>query len=319
MRLRPLGRTSMQISAVALGCWPISGITSPDVNRTDSLRTLAAAADAGITFLDTACAYGISEELLGEFLAGNTAADSFVVASKGGLERDAAGQYHRARPEDLRRQCEQSLGRLRRDRIELYYLHAADPEVPVEDSAGAIAELIAEGKVLAAGASNLTQEQLQRFHDVCPLQAVQPAYNMLQREIEEQLVPWCTDQQISLCVYWPLLKGLLAGHLGREHVFAANDGRPKYPMFQGQEWQRNHDLLDQLRPIAEELSVSLATLVIAWTIAQSGITSALCGAKRAWQIEESAAAGDLLLSDEVHAKIDEALRQRGTAVTRSAV
>ncbi len=319
MRMRPLGRTSLRISAVALGCWPISGITSPDVNRADSLRTLAAAAESGITFFDTACAYGVSEELLGEFLAECDAADSIVVATKGGLERDSQGQYHRARPVDLRRQCEQSLARLRRDSIQLYYLHAADPEVPIEESAGAIAELIAEGKIQAAGASNLTLEQLQRFHEVCPLQAIQPAYNMLQREIEQQLVPWSADQQISLCVYWPLLKGLLAGHLGRDHVFAANDGRPKYPMFQGQEWQRNHDLLDQLRPIADGLSVPLATLVVAWTIQQPGITSALCGAKRAWQIGESAAAGELVLSDQVLAEIDHALRQRGPAVTRAAV
>ncbi len=320
MQMRRLGNTSLQISAVALGCWPISGITSPDVNPDDSQRTLAAAADAGINFFDTACAYGISEGLLGDFLARSPQlSTSAVIASKGGLERDESGMHHRARPEDLHRQCRQSLRLLRREQIELYYLHAADPDVPVEESAGAIHELVEQGLIVAAGASNLSLDQLQRFHAICPLQAVQPAYNMLQREIEREMLPWCLSQQISACVYWPLLKGLLAGRLTRDHVFASNDSRPGYPMFQGEEWQKNHDLLDRLRPMAEGLGVSLTTLVVAWTIGQEGITSALCGAKRDWQINESAAAGNLVLSAELNQQIELALQERGAAVTRPAV
>jgi len=122
-----------------------------------------------------------------------------------------------------------------------------------------------------------------------------------------------------VCVYWPLLKGLLSGRLSREHVFADGDGRRKYPMFQGQEWQRNQDLVDELRKISDGLGVSLTTLVVAWTVQQSGITAALCGAKRAWQICESAAGGEFMLSPEVLEAVERALSQRGLAQTRAAV
>ena len=129
----------------------------------------------------------------------------------------------------------------------------------------------------------------------------------------------CVDRQISLCVYWPLMKGLLAGKLPRDHQFAEGDGRAKYPMFQGEEWQKNQDFLDDLRLIASEVNATVAQLVLAWTILQPGITSALCGAKRDWQIQETAAAMNLKLTPEVQQKIEGALRRRGPAVSRGAV
>lgn len=317
MQLRQLGTTRLHVTPVAMGCWPISGITSPDVNPTDSLATLRSALDSGINFFDTAHSYGTSESLLAEVIRGRR--HEVVIASKGGLTRRDGRQIHDARPQALRDQCHQSLRQLNCQQIDLYYLHAPDPKVPVEDSAGAIAALIAEGSVVAAGASNLSLSELQRFHTICPLSAVQPPYNLLQRGIEADLVPWCLEQKISLCVYWPLLKGLLAGQLPRNHVFPTNDGRHKYPMFQGTEWQRNQDLLDALRPIAADLSVCLATLAVAWTIQQPGITSALCGAKRSWQIQESAAAAELKIPPEAMEAINQALLQRGLPNTKAAV
>ncbi len=317
MQRRQLGNSSLHITPVAMGCWPISGITSLDVNPVDSLATLRTALDCGINFFDTAHSYGSSESLLADVLNGRR--HEVVIASKGGLTRRDGRQIHDARPAALHQQCRQSLRQLNCEQIDLYYLHAPDPDVPVEESAGAIAELMSAGYVATAGASNLSLPQLRQFHAICPLTAVQPPYNLLQRSIETDLVPWCLEQQISLCVYWPLLKGLLAGQLPRNHVFPTTDGRHKYPMFQGTEWQRNQDLLDELRPIAAELNTTLAALAVAWTIQQPGITAALCGAKRSRQIQESAMAATLQIPPDALDAINTALIRRGPANTRTAV
>lgn len=317
MQFRVLGKTSLSVSVVAMGCWPISGITSLDVNREDSLATLCKALECGINFFDTAWSYGISEELIREAFSGRR--DEVVIATKGGLDRDGKRQFVDGRPDVIRRHCEGSLKRLGTDRVELYYLHAPDPAVPVADTAGVFRELLAEGKILSAGASNLSLQQLEEFHQVCPLTAIQPAYNMLLRDIEQDIVPWCLQQQVSVCCYWPLMKGLLAGHLSRQHVFDEADGRKKYPMFQGREWEKNQDFVDELRVIANDIGTDLATMVTAWTIRQPAMTSALCGAKRAWQIEESARAGSLTLSDATLTKIAGAIERRGQPVTRAAV
>ncbi len=317
MQYRELGGMGLRVSVVAMGCWPISGLTSLDVNRDDSLETIREAFSGGVNFFDTAWSYGSSEELLAEALGPQR--ESVVIATKGGLDREQGRQFHDAKPASLKRQCEGSLRRLGTDRVELYYLHARDPAVPVSESAGAIAELISAGKVRGAGASNLTLAELQEFHDVCPLTAIQPAYNMLQREIEQDILPWCREQGIAVCVYWPLLKGLLAGKLPRDHVFPEGDGRRKYPMFQGTEWIKNQDLLDDLRLIAGRAGVALSTLVVAWTVRQAGITTALCGAKRPWQIRESAVAGGFELTQDILDDIETALQRRGVAVTRAAV
>lgn len=317
MQLRQLGNSALRVTPVAMGCWPISGITSLDVNPSDSLATLHAALDCGINFFDTAHSYGTSESLLAEVFRGRR--HEVVIASKGGLTRRDGLQIHDARPESLREHCQQSLRQLNCERIDLYYLHAPDPSVPITESAGAIADLVSAGLVATAGASNLSLPELRQFHSVCPLTAVQPPYNLLQRGIESDLVPWCREQQISLCIYWPLLKGLLAGQLPRTHVFPPSDGRHKYPMFQGIEWQRNQDLLDELRPIASELNVTLAALAVAWTLHQPGITAALCGAKRSWQIQESAVAAALQIPPDAMAAVHAALARRGPPNIRAAV
>lgn len=319
--LRHLCSTNVYVSPVALGCWPISGMTSLGVNEADSLATLHAAIDAGINFLDTAYAYGASgesERLIARVVEGRR--DKVVIATKGGIAWDAAGQrVIDGRPETLRRQCDESLRRLNTDRVELLYLHAPDPSTPLADSAGELRRLMEEGKTRAIGVSNFNLAQLDEFHLACPISAFQPPYNMLQRDIERDSLPWCREQGISVCVYWPLLKGLLAGKLPRDFVFQKGDGRAKYPMFQGQEWQRNQDLLDELRAMAGEIGRTVAQLVINWTIHQPGITAALCGAKRPEQIRESAGALGWRLSPEQLARIDAALARRGTPVTKRAV
>lgn len=320
IKLRRLGSSDLLVSSIGLGCWPIAGVTSLDVNAEDSLKTLRAAMDAGINFLDTAHSYGIdgeSETLIGQAIQGRR--DKVVIATKGGLQRVGKGQAHDARPETLLRECDESLQRLQTEFIDLYYLHAPDPKVPPAESAGAIQQMIDSGKVRYAGASNLKISQLDEFRAACQITAVQPHYNMLQREIEADVVPWCLQHNVGLCVYWPLMKGLLAGRLPRDHKFVDADGRKKYPMFQGEEWQKNQDFMEDMKSIAADVGCPVSQLVLAWTIRQPGITSALCGAKRAWQIQETAAAMKLELTDDTLAKIATALEKRGQPYSIAAV
>lgn len=321
MELRRVGTSDIQVTPIAMGCWPIAGMTSLGVTDADSLATLEAAVDAGVNFFDTAYCYGVrgeSEDRIARALGHRR--DQIVIATKGGVHWGPDGKQARdASPATLKRECEESLRRLRTDRVELLYLHAPDPAVPLEESAGALLELQREGKALTIGLSNAFTEQLARFHSICPLSAYQPHYNMLQREIEGNQLPWCVANGVSVMVYWPLLKGLLAGKLARDHVFDPRDGRAKYAMFHGEEWRKNQDFVDELRQIAKIHQRTLPELVLGWTIHQPGITVALCGAKRPDQIRECAAAMTLRLTAEERRAIDDAIANRGPSVSRSAV
>ncbi len=318
---RSIGDTGIEVTPVALGCWPIAGMTSLEVNDKDSLATLHAAMDSGINFFDTAYCYGPdgeSERLISQALGHRR--DEVVIATKCGIHWDAAGErVIDGRPKTLRRECEESLRRLNTDWVELLYLHAPDPSTPVSESAGALKELMDEGKTRCVGVSNFDVGQLEEFHGACPISAHQPPYNMLQRQIEQDTLPWCREHDVAVIIYWPLMKGLLAGRLPRDYVFQPGDGRAKYPMFQGEEWQKNQDFLDRLREIADEIGKTVAQVVVNWTIHQSGITAALCGAKRAYQIEETAGAMGWKLTDDQLARINQALVERGTPIVKPAV
>lgn len=318
---RKLGATEIEIAPVVLGCWPISGMTSIDVHEASSLATLEACFELGVNAFDTAYAYGLegeSERLIGRVVRGRR--DEVVICTKGGIAWNEQRQrVVDGRPATLRRQCEESLRRLASDRVELLYLHAPDPKVPLAESAGALRELLEAGKARSIGVSNFTVEQLAEFHAACTISAFQPPYNMLQRQIEQDSLPWCREHGVSVLVYWPLMKGLLAGKLRRDHVFAPGDGRAKYPMFQGDEWRKNQDFVDRLREIADEVGRTVADIVVNWTIHQPGVTAALCGAKRPEQIQESAAALEWRLSDSQMTRIERAIVERGEPVTRGAV
>lgn len=319
--LREIGTTGMKVTPLALGCWPIAGITSIDVTEAASRATIAAALDAGINFFDTAYCYGYegeSERMVGDGLRPHR--DRVVIATKGGIEWNSdRKQVRDGRPATIHRHCDESLRRLGVDVIDLYYLHAPDPNTPVEVTATAYRQLLDTGKVRAVGLSNATTAQLAAFHAVCPLSAFQPHYNMLQREIETDQLPWCVAHKVAVMIYWPLMKGLLAGKLPRDHVFDERDGRRKYPMFHGDEWQKNQDFLDQLRPIAAESGRTIAQVVLNWTIQQPGITVALCGAKRPEQIIDNAGGQTWRLTAEQLARIDAAIANRGPIISRAAV
>ncbi len=320
MRYRPLAQTGLQISEVALGCWPIAGMTNPHANRADSIATIKACFDLGINHLDTAYMYGRdgeSERLIAQTLG--TRRNEMIIATKGGLHWSPDGkQIHDASPAALRRECEESLRRLSTDRVELYYLHAPDKNVPLAESAGELNRLKNEGKILSLGVSNLNLAQLQEFAAECPIAAFQPPYNMLQREIEIDTLPWCREHGLSVLVYWPFMKGLFTGKLNRDQLHS-RDNRQKYPQYHGEEWLKNSQLVEKLRLIAKQSGHTVAELVINWILHQPGITSALCGATRPDQIRENAGASGWELSPEQLAAIDKALQERGPATTLSAL
>jgi aryl-alcohol dehydrogenase-like predicted oxidoreductase len=317
MHARPLGASGIRITPVAMGCWPIAGITTVDVSEADALATLAAAVDSGLNFFDTAYCYGYageSERLVGRAIAERR--DEVVIATKGGIHWTDRRQTFDGSPATLKRECDESLRRLGTDRVELYYLHAPDPRIPVSESAGALQELLDAGKTLAVGVSNFNVAQLEEFAAVCPIAAYQPPYNMLQREIEAAQLPWCVEHDVAVIVYWPLMKGLLAGRMSRHHRFDPRDGRQKYPMYHGEEWQKNQDFVGELRSVADEVCKTVAQVVLNWTIHQPGITAALCGAKRPEQIRENAGALGWRLSAEHTQRIQQAIERRGPIVSR---
>jgi aryl-alcohol dehydrogenase-like predicted oxidoreductase len=316
---RPLGKSGLVVSPVALGCWPMAGVTTLDVNDADSIATIQKCFDIDINHLDTAHVYGPSgesENLTRRALGDRR--DEMVIATKCGIHYENGTMVTDNRPERLRLECDESLRRLGTDRVELLYLHAPDEKVPIPDSAAALRELMEQGKTLSVGVSNFTVEQMEEFHAVCPITAVQMPYNMLQRDIEKRTIPWCRERNIAVMVYWPLMKGLLSGKLRRGEALDERDHRRKYPMYQGDELQKNLDFIDQLRSVAESSGHSVAQLVVNWTINQPGITSALCGAKRPAQIEETAAAMGWQLTAEQRAIIDAAIAARGPTATKRA-
>lgn len=329
---RPLGRSSVTVGPLGLGCWPLAGMTRAGVTREAAIATVGAAIEAGITHLDTAYCYGQhgeSELAIRAALAergGPAARKAVVIAGKCGIHWEVAPDLSPPRrqvvdghPKRIRAEVEESLVRLGTDRLDLLYLHSPDPKVPIEESAGALKRLQEEGKALAIGLSNGGRTSLERFASACPLDACQLAFNMLQRDIEAEILPWCRDQGVGLVVYWPLMKGLLAGKMHRGQTFPATDSRHKYAIFQGEAFERNLAFVEALRPIAARLGVALPDLVLAWTAEQPGITSVLFGATGPAQVTENARALACQLDDDARRAIAAAIAARGTVPGRQPV
>lgn len=324
---RPLGTAPVSIGPLGLGCWPLAGMTRDGITPETAVATVRAALEAGITHLDTAYCYGEHGESERAIRAavGNER-HGVVIAGKCGIhwERDGARMPPRrqvvdGRPDRIRAQVAESLTRLGTDRLDLLYLHAPDPAIPIEESAGELRRLLDAGQARAIGLSNATVPLLARFAAECPLHACQMHFNMLQREIEAEILPWCRERGVAMIVYWPLMKGLLAGTMERHRVFPASDSRHKYPMFQGQEFASNLDFVDALRPIAARLDCSLPDLVLAWTAEQPGITGVLFGATSQAQVHENARALACDLDDDARIAIRAAITARGSVASGRAV
>lgn len=300
------------VSPVALGCWPIAGVTSLGTTRESSLATIQAALDCGINFFDTAHCYGFNGEadaLLHESLSQR---DDVVVASKVGMHYAAdRSRVVDGRPETLKRHAKEVLSRLGRKRLDILYLHLPDPAVPIEESAGAIKELVEDGIALHAGVSNVTSQQLHRFSDICRPAIVQNPFNMLQRSEQTDVMQQAESENMATAAYWVLMKGLLAGKMPRNHNFDPSDRRLAYDVFKGSAWQRAQDLLDELRALSQELSCTVSQLVVAWTLQQPFVSTCLCGAKRPHQILETAAAMELELSSADIHRVEEIVANSG--------
>ncbi len=303
---RKLGSSDLLVSTVGFGCWPIAGVSTLDVDDNHSLATIHAALDEGINLIDTAFSYGFEGEadrLLAQVL--RVRRDEVILASKVGSHyAPDRTRVVDGRPETMLLHTQQALQRLGVEQVDIMYLHQPDPNVPLTESAGALREITDRGWARYAGVSNINPQQLAEFHSICPVVVVQPPFNMLQQQQVVELRTFCSDNAIGIACYWVLMKGLLAGKMQRDHHFDPRDRRLSYEVYQGESWQRAQDLLDQLRQLASELDCTVAQLVIAWTIAQPGITSALCGAKRPDQIRETAAAMTLELPEAVLQRID---------------
>jgi len=325
--LRPLGDSGVRVGPLGLGCWPLAGMTREGVTAEAAEATVRAALDHGIVHLDTAYCYGEhgeSERAIA--VAIRDRRERVVIASKCGIhwEPDAAATPPRrqvvdGRPERIRAEVAESLRRLGTDHLDLLYLHAPDPQVPLAESAGELARLLAAGTTKAIGVSNVSLAQLEVFAAACPLAACQMHFNMLQREIDREILPWCRSHDVAMVVYWPLMKGLLAGTMHRGQVFPASDSRHKYPMFNGAEFEKNLGFVDRLRPIAARLACSLPDLVLAWTAEQPGITSVLFGATSPEQVTINARALSVDLDDEARRDIAAAITARGPIANRRVV
>jgi len=325
MRTHELGGSTLQVPNVSFGAWAIGGWYWGGADDEASLAALRAALNAGTTAIDTAPIYGFgrSEELVGRALAGRRA--GVVVMTKVGLRWDDArgerffdtegprGQkvsiYRNARPDSLRHEIEQSLRRLAIDTIDLLQVHWPDPTTPVAETMGALLDLRREGKLRAIGVSNFGTELLDEARaalgDV-PLASVQSRYSLLARGIERDVLPYAREHGIGVLAYSPLEQGLLTGKVGPERTFPAGDGRAKQPLFSpASRAAVGAALREHVEPIARRHDATVAQVVIACTVAQPGVTSALVGARTAAQARENARAGELELAPaEVQAVCD---------------
>ena len=299
--LIPLGKSDLRVSRIGLGCWPMAGITSIGISDADSIATVRAALDCGINFFDTAFSYGYdgrSDEILRIALA-NRRNEAVIAHKVGSHWDDQKRRVVDGSPSRLLAQAKECVRRIGSDYVDVMYLHTPDPKVPIEDSAGAIAEICKSGLARYAAVSNVNSDQAARFVQVCPVVAIQPYFNMFQQECVEELVPFASRNQVSLVCYWILMKGLLSGHLQRDHEFDPKDRRLTYPIFQGEAWQRAQNLLDKLRALSADLNCTVTQIVTAWSLTRPGVTVALLGAKRPEQILEAVGSLELKLPAEI--------------------
>ena len=280
----------MTHSKIALGLWPIAGITTLGVTPNDAGQTIQTAIDSGVTTFDTAFSYGYegeSDRLLGQYIRDER--KRFCVIGKVGQRWTA--DHKRvidATPTTLIQDAEASLHRIGIDSFDLLMLHSPDPNVPIEKSATTIRRLQERGLCHRIGVCNVNISQLQAFRDEVGCDAIQCPLNLLQRAPLHDLVPLCANSGIEVYVYWTLMKGLLAGKISRDHDFAKGDSRPNYTIFQGAARQRAHQVLDGMADIANKQNLTIAQLSIGWAVSQPGVTAALVGAHRPEQIRETA-------------------------------
>ena len=311
---RALGRSGLQVSALGLGCMGMSEFYGPG-DDAESIATIHAALDAGVNFLDTADVYGphTNEVLVGRAIRGRR--NAVVLATKFGIVRDPAEPAKRGvsgRPEYVRSSCEASLKRLGVETIDLYYQHRVDPNTPIEDTVGAMAELARAGKVRHLGLSEAGPDTLRRACAVHPITALQSEYSLWSRDVEDRQLPACRELGIGFVAYSPLGRGFLTGQVKRFEDLASDDWRRGSPRFQGDNFGKNLELLGQVEQLAAEKKCTPSQLALAWVLSRGKDVVPIFGTKRRKYLLENLAALEVRLSEQDLRRIDE-LAPKGAA------
>jgi aryl-alcohol dehydrogenase-like predicted oxidoreductase len=326
MEYRKLGNTDVKLSAITFGAWAIGGWMWGGADRNDALEAIHASYEHGVTSIDTAAIYGqvTSEEIVGEALR-SLPRDKVQILTKFGMRwdekkgtfdfksTDNAGHpieiYRYAGKKSVIKECEDSLRRLGTDYIDLYQQHWPDPTTPIAETMEALTQLIKQGKIRAAGVCNYSALQMDEAGETINLASNQVPYSMVERSIEEELVPYCYNNNKSIIAYSPLQRGLLTGKIRPDHQFAPGDHRPTTSFFKPENIRRIDNFLGRMKPYANLKGALLSQLVIRWTIEQPGITIALVGARNKEQAIQNAGAADINLSKNEIESIDRELEQ----------
>jgi aryl-alcohol dehydrogenase-like predicted oxidoreductase len=313
MKERSLGTNGLRVSALGLGCMGMSEFYSGR-DETASLATIHRALELGVTFLDTADMYGpfTNEQLVGRAIADRR--DQVVIATKFGSVRSAEGAFLgvSGKPDYVRSACEGSLRRLGVDHIDLYYQHRVDPNTPIEDTVGAMADLVREGKVRFLGLSEAAPKTIRRAHAVHPITALQTEYSLWSRDVEDEILPTVRELGIGFVAYSPLGRGFLTGRFKTIDDLPADDYRRNSPRFQGENFQKNLDLVQHIETVARQKRCTPSQLALAWLLARGQDIVPIPGTKHVRYLEENVGALDVELTGEDLARID-AIAPHGVA------
>jgi aryl-alcohol dehydrogenase-like predicted oxidoreductase len=314
MKTITLGKTGIPVSVIGLGCMGMSEFYGA-ADEGESLSTINRAIDLGINFIDTADVYGVgeNEKLLGRAIEDRR--DEIFLCTKFGVVRDPQTRALvgvNGRPEYVKAACEASLNRLRVDFIDLYYQHRVDPQVPIEETVGAMAELVREGKVRFLGLSEANAETLRRAYAVHAISALQSEYSLFSRDVEGDIMNACHDLGITFVAYSPLGRGFLSGTIKSINDLAPDDYRRNAPRFQGENFQKNLDLVATIQEMAAGKGCTASQLALAWVLAQNEFTIGLMGTKRRTYLEENAGAAQIALTAAELAQLD-AVMPKGVA------
>jgi aryl-alcohol dehydrogenase-like predicted oxidoreductase len=312
MKKRTLGKSNLEVSALGLGCMGMSSAYGPPADKQEMISLIRAAVERGITFFDTAEAYGpyVNEELVGEALAPYR--EHVVIATKFGFQFGPTGERLGgldSRPEHIKQVAEASLLRLRTDVIDLFYQHRVDPDVPIEEVAGAVKDLIQEGKVKHFGLSEAGVQTIRRAHAVQPVTAVQSEYSLWTRDPEAQVLPTCEELGIGFVPFSPLGSGFLTGTIAPTTTFGPSDIRALYPRFTPEARQANQALVDLLGRIAEQKQATPAQIALAWLLAQKPWIVPIPGTRKLERLEENIGAADVELTSDDLREIENAASQ----------